>query len=113
MEKENGAFSTEAEFWRRLRAYLKQCDAEPQRLPNVAGFCRFCRIRRADFAALKERFPLCYDVALSTFIDEALNRKALNTAATMTFLLEQLNGGEQEGAQVRILCSHDPYADGA
>ena len=39
------AFESEAEFFRRLRAYLKFCD-EPMRLPNAAGFCRFCGIRR-------------------------------------------------------------------
>ncbi len=114
MEEKKSCFCSEAEFSRKLRAYIKYCDGEPQRLPNVAGFCRFCKITREDFAQTKQVYPLCYDVALSTFIDEALNRKALNTAATMTFLLEQLSTPQESAkGQIRILCAHDPYEDGA
>ena len=110
---EETAFCDEAEFRRRLRAYIKHCDGETQRLPNVAGFCRFCGISRSAFAASRARFPLCYDLAISTFIDEALNRKALNTAATMTFLLEQMNGvAEESRSPFRIVCAHDGVADG-
>lgn len=108
-------FAGEAEFRRKLRAYVKYCNTkDAERLPNVAGFCRFCKIRRSDFAALREAYPLCYDLAQSTFMDEALNKKAPNASATMAFLLERVCAvDEDEDGTVKILCAHDPMADGA
>ncbi len=106
-------FSCTLQFERKLRDYLQFCN-DGERLPNVAGFCRFAKIRRADFAALKARFPLAYDVAESTFIDEALNHRAPNTAATMTFLIDQVTLQEDAPrSAVQIICAQDVEADGA
>ena len=105
------AFENEAEFLRKLRAYLKFCD-EPMRLPNPAGFCRFCGIRRDALTAAKEQLPLAYDLMESTFLDEALNRKVLNPAATMAFFYEQMEGEGRAAQRIQIICSHDPEQDG-
>ncbi len=109
-------FGSEAVFRRKLKAYVKYCNAkETQRLPNVAGFCRFCKIRRTDFASLRTVYPLYYDLAQSTFMDEALNKKAPNASATMAFLLERVCAVEEQDTDgtLKILCEHDPIADGA
>ena len=106
------AFESEAEFSRRLRAYLKFCD-DPMRLPNSAGFCRFCGIRRDALTAMKERFPLAYDLMESTFLDEALNRKVPNPAATMAFFYEQVEKDGGAAPHFQIICAHDAEQDGA
>ncbi len=106
-------FRTEAELERKLRAYLKFCAKEPERLPNVAGFCRFCKIRRADFLALKGIYPVAFDVAQSTFTDEALNHKAPNAAATMSFLIDQIHIQGDDAPRLQIICSQDLEKDGA
>lgn len=106
------AFENEAEFFRKLRAYLKFCD-EPIRLPNPAGFCRFCGIRRDALSKTKEQLPLAYDLMESTFLDEALNRKVPNPASTMAFFYEQWEREGNSQKEFRIICSHDPEQDGA
>lgn len=86
-------FESEAVFRRKLKSYIKHCnksaeDEKTRRLPNAAGFCRFCSISREGFAKLKTIYPLMYDIAQSTFLDEALNTKMLNSATTMNFLAD-------------------------
>ena len=55
-------FGSEAVFRRKLKAYVKYCNAkETQRLPNVAGFCRFCKIRRTDLL-LYARYIRCITI---------------------------------------------------
>ena len=107
-------FRTEAAFRRRLDEYVEMC-REKKRVPNVPGFCSFCRIMRDDFAALKERFPLQFDVAQSTFLDEALNTKAANTGSMMDFLMTLCRMREEEstGDDLTVLCDHDMAEDGA
>ncbi len=109
------AFETEAVFRRKLKSYIKHCNADEKhrRLPNAAGFCRFCAITRSDFAALSEIYPLMFDIAESTFIDEALNTKFPNSAANMNYLAELTSSicGDNPNT-VKIVCEHDPDADG-
>ncbi len=112
-EQDGCVFRTEAELERKLRAYLKFCQKEPERLPNVAGFCRFCKIRRADFLALKGIYPVAFDVAQSTFTDEALNHKAPNAAATMSFLIDQIHIQGDDAPRLQIICAQDLEKDGA
>jgi|GEM_PF-2187842 len=119
---ENAAhiFANEAVFRRKLKQYVRYCgeDESNKRLPNAAGFCRFCNIRRSDYAALREVFPLMYDIAESTFIDEALNTKVVNSGAIMTFIHEFNASVTQPEAEVRaenqlrIVLEHDGEQDG-
>jgi len=107
-------FESEAVFRRKLKSYIKHCTNEKaRRLPNAAGFCRFCSISRSDFAQLRISFPLMFDIAQSTFIDEALNTKFPNSAANMSFITDFNNSISGEGKDtVRIICEHDPSCDG-
>ncbi len=111
---QNAVFESEAVFRRKLKSYIKHCsDEKARRLPNAAGFCRFCSISRHDFARLKEAFPLMFDIAQSTFIDEALNTKFPNSAANMSFITDFNNAISGESRDtVRIVCEHDPSCDG-
>lgn len=114
---ENTVFETEAVFRRKLKGYIKHCnkqgeDEKTRRLPNAAGFCRFCGISREGFAKLKTVYPLMYDIAQSTFLDEALNTKMSNSAANMSFLAQfNRSLGEEEtetdGGTVRLITCHD------
>ena len=111
------AFESEAVFKRKLKSYIKHCnksgeDEKKSRLPNAAGFCRFCSIPREGFARLKDVYPLMYDIAQSTFLDEALNTKMSNSAANMTFLADfnrRVGEAQDENAcdTVRIITCHD------
>ncbi len=112
------AFESEAVFRRKLKSYIKHCnkageDEKKSRLPNAAGFCRFCSISREGFARLKEVYPLMYDIAQSTFLDEALNTKMCNSATVMSFLADfnsrigemtDEGGGEDT---VRVISCHE------
>lgn len=111
-------FESEAVFRRKLKSYIKRCniDEKNRRLPNAAGFCRFCGISRDDFAMLARVYPLMFDIAQSTFIDEALNTKMSNSAANMSFIADfnrSLCGvNEKDEDTLRIICEHDSHVDG-
>lgn len=109
------AITSEAVFRRKLKSYIKHCnsDEKHRRLPNAAGFCRFCSISRKSFASLAEKYPLMFDIAQSTFIDEALNNKFPNSAANMNYLAELTNSiCGCDSNTVKIICEHDPLCDG-
>lgn len=111
-----GTIASEAVFRRKLKSYIKHCTADERhkRLPNAAGFCRFCSISRTAFAELAEKFPLMFDIAQSTFIDEALNNKFPNSAANMSYLAQLTSSicGDSSGDTLKIICEHDPLCDG-
>ena len=104
-------FKTEKQFRAKLAEYLNHCKADEKnkRLPNVAGFCAYCRITRADFLELEKQLPLQYDITVSTFIDEAINTKSSNTGTTIEYI-KNIVGKNQN---TEILCDHNPYEDGA
>ncbi len=112
-------FKSEKIFKRKLNSYFAFCRNDTkERIPNIAGFCRFCEISREDYAALCEFFPKQYDVAESAFIDEALNfgQKPINSSV-LSFVLNEVNrpieNPKSEGGGMLIVCEHDAYADGA
>lgn len=114
-EDKEVVFSSEAVFRRKLKSYIKHCnsDEKSHRLPNAAGFCRFCSISRTDFALLASRYPLMFDIAQSTFIDEALNNKFPNSAANMSFLADLTSSiCAGDGSAIKVICEHDPQEDG-
>ncbi len=108
-------FESEAVFRRKLKNYVKRCsDENNRRLPNAAGFCRFAGIKREDFYNLSKSYPLIFDIAQSTFLDEALNTKLPNSAAYMSFIagFNDSVGRENDASEVRVILEHDPEADG-
>ena len=72
-----------------------------------------CGISRESFARLKVVYPLMFDIAQSTFLDEALNTKMSNSAANMSFLADfnrrvgEAAEDEQVGDTVRIITCHE------
>lgn len=115
--KKETVFENESVFRRKLKSYIKYCTKDDaKRLPNVAGFCRFCGIKRSDYAKLREVYPLAYDIAESTFIDEALNTKVLNSGAIMSFISEfntsVCHSNDKASGKIEVVCSHDSFSDG-
>ena len=110
--RRGSGFRSEAAFRRGLEKYIQYC-TEKKRVPNAAGFCSYCGIMRRDFAELEEKFPLQFDIAQSTFLDEALNTKAANTGAMLEFLMTLCRGHEEQaGDALRVVCDHDAMEDG-
>ena len=108
-------FESEGVFRRKLKNYVKRCsDANCRRLPNAAGFCRFAGITREDFYNLSKSYPLIFDIAQSTFLDEALNTKIPNSAAYMSFIagFNDSIGKDNGRAEVRVILEHDAEGDG-
>lgn len=104
MKKAICPFKRESEYRRKLDEYLSFCEsASPRRLPNAAGFCRYLRIGRREYALAAERFPRMTDVAELSFIDEALNMKAQNSSSTLGYISsmpEAIKGISSEGISV-------------
>ena len=110
--RRGSGFQSEAAFRRGLEKYVQYC-SEKKRVPNAAGFCSYCGIMRRDFAELEEKFPLQFDIAQSTFLDEALNTKAANTGAMLEFLMTLCRGHEETaGSGLQVVCDHDAVEDG-
>ena len=98
---------------RKVEEYAAFCsDNGRGRLANAAGFCRYCRITRSEFAALRRAYPRGYDLALSTFLDEAVNTKSGNSAQSIAYLQGLAEGGEESDVAA-VVCAHDAYEDGA
>ncbi len=111
-KNENAVFESEAVFRRKLKGYIKKCsDEKCKKLPNAAGFCRFAGITRADFAELAKVYPLVFDIAQSTFMDEAINTKLPNSASYMSFItgFNDCFGFREENSSgtVRVILEHE------
>lgn len=110
--KRREAVRSRARFYESFEDYLTLC-AQKKRLPNAAGFCRYAKIKREELYALRECYPLEYDLLESALIDEALNMKAPNSGTTMSYLRSLVSPEiEREGDAVTIFCEHDGEADG-
>lgn len=108
-------FESEGVFKRKLKSYVKRCsDESARRLPNAAGFCRFAGITREDFFNLSKSYPLIFDIAQSTFLDEALNTKIPNSAAYMSFIagFNDSVGRENAPSEMRVILEQDSQNDG-
>lgn len=110
--KRRAAVRSKLRFHESYEAYLTMC-TQNRRLPNAAGFCRYAKIKREELFALRECYPLEYDLLESAFIDEALNMKAPNSGTTMSYL-RSLTSPEcgETGDGVTVFCEHDGEADG-
>ncbi|MCL2518454.1 MAG: hypothetical protein FWF15_07835 [Oscillospiraceae bacterium] len=103
-------FKNEKGFRIKFEDYLSQCKNENcKKLPNIAGFCAYCKITRAEFLKLGKYFPTQYDIMMSTFTDEAVNTKSPNTGATIEYLKNLIDMNQNAD----ILCGHNFHEDGA
>ncbi|MBQ3125573.1 MAG: hypothetical protein IJC15_00765 [Clostridia bacterium] len=91
--------------------YTAACAAE-EAFPNLAGFCRFCRIGEEQLERWKRRFPAAYDFVMTALEDEALN--AAKSASLVTaYLKRRLGYGESsEEAGPTILIGRGLMDDG-
>lgn len=119
------------ELVRRLTAYLDACREAPAderqkhgaKIPNVAGFCRFCGTGVEEFDALRERYPELHGALCAILEDEALNSD-LSASVLSIYLKMRLGYAEAKpaggsgsadftpGGQLKIVFDHDGYADG-
>lgn len=114
--KDKPVFRSATAFSRKFKEYVKYCKSdEVKKLPNTAGFCCYCNIMRTDFMMLKNKYPLEFDVAMSTLLDEALNTKVSNTSSTLDYIRSEVNGysDTMNSNGVEVICDHDSYEDGA
>jgi len=103
-------FKSEKFFRTKLDDYLYHCkDEKIKKLPNVAGFCSYCKIKRSDFLELEKQFPMQFDITMSTFTDEAINTKSPNTGATIEYITNIVDRNHN----AEVVCEHNPYEDGA
>ncbi|MBQ8397894.1 MAG: hypothetical protein IJX53_06860 [Clostridia bacterium] len=83
--------------------YVEACE-ESGTFPNLAGFCRYCRIGEEGLAKLSRRYPGAYDFIITALEDEALN--ADKSASLVTaYLKRRLGYGEaaaDEGQTILI-----------
>ena len=70
------AFETEQDFLNRFDEYMTACISTEQ-LPNIAGFCWFCKITRETFYKQQEYYSDTFNK-----IQEGLENGALNHKAT-------------------------------
>lgn len=88
-----------------------------ERLPNIAGFCRYVGTGLSDLARFSVDFPDEYDKLLALFEDEVLNYECSATLLS-AYLKKRLryssDGEEHKGAlgDVRYSFEHDIFADG-
>lgn len=116
----------------RLTDYLASCRSEEAggagkarggRIPNVAGFCRFCGIGVEEFDALQNDYPDLHGALCAILEDEALNSDLSATVLSiyLKMRLGYAEGGARHpqgtsfaapGGQLKIIFDHDGYADG-
>ncbi len=78
---------SEAELLAACGAYFDDC-REKGLVATAAGFRFSLGMTSWEMDELAGRFPRAKDLMRARFIDEAVNRKAPNTASTMACLLE-------------------------
>ena len=98
-------------------SYIDYC-ADNEKIPNLAGFCRYFGGSMSDIASLRESRPSLYGEICAALEDEAINSK-MSSSVLSVYLKQRLGYvGERpperddEGACVRLVFEHDPYADG-
>lgn len=98
-------------------SYIDYC-ADKERIPNLAGFCRYFGGSMGDILRLRESSPSLYGEICAALEDEAINSK-MSSSVLSVYLKQRLGyvgerppEREEEGTGVRLVFEHDPYADG-
>lgn len=119
------------DIYRLLEEYLRSCyenfEASEEeskrsskkgkrRFPNVAGFCRYCRVGEGEYDSLAEKYPLDFERIKAVFEDEALNSEISPTI--LTAYMKKWIGYEKNqktqvcDGQLKIIFDHDIMEDG-
>lgn len=98
-------------------SYIDYC-ADKERIPNLAGFCRYFGGSMGDILRLRESRPSLYGEICAALEDEAINSK-MSSSVLSVYLKQRLGyvgerppERDEEGTGVRLVFEHDPYADG-
>ena len=69
------SFQNEDDFLNRFSEYMNACISTEQ-LPNIAGFCWFCKITRETFYKQQDYYSDTFNKIQEALEDAALNHKA-------------------------------------
>lgn len=98
-------------------SYIDYCTAE-DKIPNIAGFCRYFGGGMNDIVALRDEHPSLYGEICTALEDEAINSKMSSSVLSvylkqrLGYLPDKAPERDEESAGVRLVFEHDPYADG-
>lgn len=88
------------------------------RIPNYAGFCRYCGLNGYDAKRLKRDYPESYSALCFIFEDEALNSD-MPASVLSSYLKQRLGYGEESDASasldvgpLKLVFEHDINTDG-
>ncbi|MCQ2354382.1 MAG: hypothetical protein MJ102_04660 [Clostridia bacterium] len=102
-----------------MASYLNECSADTGRIPNAAGFCRYCGCGLNEFSLLRDAHPEIYDAVCAILEDEALNSGFSSSIMSVYLKLRLGYGGEEKSEKsvadsgtLRLIFDHDAYADG-
>ena len=103
-----------------LECRKKDGGAKGGRVPNLAGFFRYCGFDGSDLSRIPAEYPEIYSSLCMIFEDEALN-SSLSPTVLSVYLKKRLgynaedNTGRQSvsgGGQLRLVFEHDITEDG-
>jgi hypothetical protein len=98
-------------------SYIDYCAAK-EKIPNLAGFCRYFGGSMSDVLRLRESRPALYGELCAALEDEAINSKmsssvlAVYLKQRLGYVGDKLPEKEVDVSGVRLVFEHDPYADG-
>lgn len=101
-----------------LGSYLEDCK-NTEKLPNLAGFCRFCGCGIDEFRLMRDSHREIGDAVTAALEDEALNA-GFSSSVLSVYLKLRLGYGIEEKSEktsadagtLRLIFDHDAYADG-
>ena len=101
-----------------LGSYLEDC-RNTEKLPNLAGFCRFCGCGIDEFRLMRDSHREIGDAVTAALEDEALNA-GFSSSVLSVYLKLRLGYGCEEKSEkssadagtLRLIFDHDAYADG-
>lgn len=83
-------FESEDIFMKKFNTYLKKC-IQKERMPNVAGFCGFCRMSRETYYKQAVYYSDTYKVIENILEDEVINTKAVGDTMKKFYLINKFD----------------------
>lgn len=78
-------FKDADEFYKTFIEYIEDCSIR-EKLPNVAGFCRWCHMNRDTYYAQKDYYSDTFKEIEEILEDEAINNKFTNDTLKIFYL---------------------------
>ena len=83
-------FKDKEDFINKFDKYLTQCEKK-KHLPNVAGFCRYCKCSRETYYAQKNYFSDTYNEVDAFLEDAVINSEFRETRIKELYMKSKLN----------------------